>query len=268
MQKKEILQKYKKEEERLLVAKLLDKIEFCDKKNKIEYTDFLDEYQEGLLKNILNTLEINYVSYGGYSNAERKVLILFPEKLKSIFTENKFKFNSIISVLRIMPNKEELKNLNHRAYLGGIIKLGVKREKIGDIIIHESGADILILKDIEKFLYSNILSLKRFQNSNIQTINLEDVSERKQEILEQKIIVSSLRLDNVVSEICNTSRNKASNLILEEKVFVNNECIEKVTKIIKENDKITIRGKGRFFIKEILDKTRREKIPVIVNFYK
>ncbi len=53
MQKKDLLQKYKKEEERLLVAKLLDKIEFCEKRNKIEYTDFLDEHQENILKNVL-----------------------------------------------------------------------------------------------------------------------------------------------------------------------------------------------------------------------
>lgn len=34
MQKREILEKYKKEEERILVAKLLDKIELCEKKIK------------------------------------------------------------------------------------------------------------------------------------------------------------------------------------------------------------------------------------------
>ena len=50
MQKREILEKYKKEEERILVAKLLDKIELCEKRNKMEYTDFLDEYKESMLK--------------------------------------------------------------------------------------------------------------------------------------------------------------------------------------------------------------------------
>ncbi len=268
MQKREILEKYKKEEERLLVAKLFDKIEACEKRNKIEYTDFLDEHQENILTKVLLLLKRNFISFGGYKEAERKVLILYPEKLKYIFEEDKFDFNNIINVLRVLPLKEEIQKLNHRAYLGGLIKLGIKREKIGDIIIHDDGADILILKDIEKFLYTNILELKRFQNSKIQIVNLENISKKNQDLQEQRIVVSSLRLDNIVSEICKTSRNKANDIILSERVLVNSESTTKNTKIIKENDKITIRGKGKFFIKEVLNETKKGKIPIIINFYK
>ena len=152
--------------------------------------------------------------------------------------------------------------------LFSIIKLGIKREKIGDIVIHENGADILILKDIEKFLYTNILTLKRFQNSRVEIVSLENIKGKIQEMQETKIIVSSLRLDNIVSEICKTSRNKANDIIFGERVFVNSECIVKNTKIIKENDKITIRGKGRFCIKQVLNETKKGRIPIIINFYK
>ena len=85
---------------------------------------------------------------------------------------------------------------------------------------------------------------------------------------ECKIVVSSLRVDNIISEICKTSRNKASENLLSERVFINGECIKKNTKLIKENDKITIRGKGRFIIKQILEENKKGKIPVIINFYK
>ncbi len=268
MQKRDILEKYKKEEERLLVAKLLDKIEACEKRNKIEYTDFLDEHQENILRKVLIFFKQDFVSFGGYEKAERKILILYPEKLKFIFEENKFNLDNIITVIRIKPAKENIEKLNHRTYLGGLIKLGIKREKIGDIVIHENGADILILKDIEKFLYTNILTLKRFQNSKVEIVSLENISNKIQNMQEAKIIVSSLRLDNIVSEICKTSRSKANNIISSERVFVNSECIVKNTKMIKENDKITIRGKGKFFINQVLDQTKKGRIPIIINFYK
>ena len=268
MQKREILEKYKKEEERILVAKLLDKIELCEKRNKMEYTDFLDKYKESMLKKVLNLVKTDYICFGGYEEAERKLLIVYPEKLNQLFEENKFNFNTIISVIRINPLKEEIKNLNHRAYLGGLIKLGINREKIGDIIVHENGADIIILKEIEKFLYTNLCTLKRFKNSKIEVVKLENIINKKQEMQECKIIVSSLRVDNVISEICKTSRNKASENLLSERVFINGECIKKNTKLIKENDKITIRGKGRFIIKQILEENKKGKIPVIINFYK
>ena len=41
-----------------------------------------------------------------------------------------------------------------------------------------------------------------------------------------------------------------------ERVFVNFQVETKKTKQIKEGDMITIRGKGRFFIKEIIGQTR------------
>ena len=44
MNKHEILKKYVKEEDRLLIAKALDKIEFAKDRNKITNTDFLDRY--------------------------------------------------------------------------------------------------------------------------------------------------------------------------------------------------------------------------------
>ena len=41
-----------------------------------------------------------------------------------------------------------------------------------------------------------------------------------------------------------------------ERVFVNFQCETKKTKQIKPGDMITIRGKGRFFIKELLGQTK------------
>lgn len=117
-------------------------------------------------------------------------------------------------------------------------------------------------------MITNITTLKRFVNSKLEVITLENIDKGDQKLEEQKIIVSSLRLDNIVSELSKTSRNKANDIILEQRVFVNSECITKSTKLIKENDKITIRGKGKFFIKQILEETKKQKIPVIINFYK
>ena len=53
MDKKEILNNYSKPEDKLLIAKMIDKNEMSCAKNKIEYTDFLDEYQQNLLIKII-----------------------------------------------------------------------------------------------------------------------------------------------------------------------------------------------------------------------
>ena len=82
---------------------------------------------------------------------------------------------------------------------------------------------------------------------------------------EREIIVSSLRLDNVISELARCSRNKALDIINMERVFVNFQCETKKTKQIKSGDMITIRGKGRFFIKELVGQTRSGRVIIKIE---
>ena len=81
MIRQEMLSQYKKQEDKMCLSKVLDKVEASKIKEKIEYTDFLDMYQVALVKNFLNKNNItNYILYGGYEEAERKTLIIYPEK--------------------------------------------------------------------------------------------------------------------------------------------------------------------------------------------
>ena len=240
MTKQEILNEYKKPEDKILLAQVLDKIAFVDLKNKIQNTDFLDMYQINLVQTFLKKNNIsNYLLFGGYDNSERKILILYPDKYnEEIINKN---LSNIIKVIKIKLPEELVGKYTHRDYLGGIIKLGVKREKIGDILVSKLGANILISDEISEFLMQNIGELTRFSNSEIildDISNLEKVEVKKEEI---KIIVSSLRLDNIVSELAKCSRNKATQILNTERVFINCQCETKKTKQVKKGDIITIR---------------------------
>ena len=174
-------------------------------------------------------------------------------------------YSKIIKVIRILLPKENVGNYSHRNYLGGIVKLGMEREKVGDIFVFEDGADILILDEISKFLLNNISSLTRFSKSDIEIVNIDDIREKKIEKEELKIIVPSMRLDAIVSELLRTSRGKAEEIINEQRVFVNFENVDKLTRQIKEKDLITVRGKGRFEIVAVEGTTRNGRIKLIVN---
>lgn len=203
--------------------------------------------------------------YGGYENAERKVLIFYPDKLNDLINSGNFEFDTWIKVLRLTLPNENKGKYDHRNYLGALMKLGIKREKVGDILVDENGCDFILHKDIIKFVENNILELTRFQKSKLEEISLEylrKVESKKEQII---ITVSSTRLDNVVSELVKCSRSKAIEYLEQERIFVNYEQITKQTKEIKENDKITIRGKGRFEIKEIMGNTKKGKIKILVE---
>lgn len=263
--KVKILEKYRNEDDRLLISKLFDKIALAEKQNKIQVTDFLSPVELRIIKDVLNMIDYkNYKVYGAVEEADRNAVIIYPDKLEKLFLDDKFDYNSVFSCIRI---SNCIENYEHKMYLGACIKLGVKREKIGDIVVFENGADIIISKDIEKFLATNLSELNRFKNSQIESIKLNQITKKEQRFKEMKVIVSSLRLDNVVAEIVNTSRSKAVELLKQERVFINYKNEYKPTKLVNEKDLITVRGKGKFIIDEIEGSTRSGKVIILVKKY-
>ena len=267
MDKQEILSKCTNDEDRILVAKLFDKIEFVNKKNSVEHTEFLDMRQRQLLEKIMKDMKVtNYVATGAYKTAERTVIIIYPEKLEEVFEKENFDYNSIFGVIRIeLPN--ELKGMyTHRNYLGAIIKIGMKREKVGDILTSKDGADIIVFKEVEKIISEGLREFTRFSKAEFKKVKIEDLKIEEPQTKRLNIIIPSMRVDSIVAEVIRTSRAKATSIIKEERVFVNHELVVKGSKELKENDLITVRGKGRFKVGKILNKTKKENLVIEIIY--
>ena len=188
MDKQKILSDYKKQEDKILLAQVLDKIEFSKQREKLEYTDFLDMYQISLVKSFMKKIEFeNYIFYGGFENSERNVLISYPEKYNKRMIEKNY--SKIIKVIRILLNDEEKGKYSHRNYLGGIIKLGMKREKVGDILVSDDGADILVKEETAETLKQELGTLTRFENARFELIKLEDLREQEIKVEELNITI-------------------------------------------------------------------------------
>ena len=116
MNKQEILKDYKKQDDKICLSQVLDKIEFSKNRNKIEYTDFLDMYQISLVENFLRKMQFkNYILYGGYEDAERKILIVYPEKYDMSMIEKNY--NKILKIVRITLAEEEQGKYTHSTRL-------------------------------------------------------------------------------------------------------------------------------------------------------
>ena len=151
MNKQELLKDYKKQEDKMCLSQVLDKIEFSKAREKIEYTDFLDMYQISLVENFLRRIRFNnYKLFGGYDESERKILIVYPEKYNERMIEKNY--TKMLKIVRVELPEEEHGKYSHRNYLGGIVKLGLKREKVGDILVSNDGADIIVVDDFSEIL--------------------------------------------------------------------------------------------------------------------
>lgn len=260
-----------KDDDKILVAKLLDKMNFTSQKNQIQVTDFLDGYQQKLCTKILQQAKYKtYIFYGGYEESERKILFLFPDKLFDLvqapLQNNKMVQNEIEVISIILPN--DLRNkYHHRDYLSAVMKLGIKREKVGDILVREDGADIIVQKDISEYLLANLQELTRFRKSEIYIKELSklEIVDLKMETM--TIIVTQLRLDTLIAEILHISRTKANEIISQERVFVNYEAKTKNSIILQQGDLLTVRGKGKYKIGNILAQTSKGKLRVEIEKY-
>ena len=266
MNKQDLLKDYKRQEDKICLSQVLDKIEFAKTRERIEYTDFLDMYQISLIENFLRKISFeNYQLFGGYAESERKILIVYPEKYSERMIEKNY--NKMLKVVRIELPEEEQGKYSHRNYLGGIVKLGLKREKVGDILVSNDGADIIVVEDFAEILRKELPSLTRFENSKIAIEEISNIRKKEVKIEEVSIIVPSLRLDNIVSDLARTSRSKAAQIISQERVFINGQNETKLSKQLKLNDVITIRGKGKFVIKEFAGTTRSGRTVVRIEKY-
>lgn len=265
MNKSELLEKYSKPEDKLLVSKILDKIDASSRKNIVTCTDFLDMFQIKIAQNVLNSAKCNYVFCGGYNEASRNIAIIYPDKLNQDMILNNL--NNYMQIIRIDLPKSLYGEYKHKDYLSGIMKLGIKREKFGDILVEEIGADIIASKEISEYIEQNIKQLTRFSKSNISLQNVENVRVidlKKEDI---KIVIQSLRLDNIVAELANTSRTKANEIIADGRVFINYEEQYKTDKQVKEKDVIVIRGKGKFEVDKVEGTTRKNKQILVIKKY-
>lgn len=253
-----LIEHIKDADQHLNMRKVIDKLEKVINNHSVEYTDFLDPYQRKLCYSFLNRFkEISYFEEGGLEKAERKSIIIFPTYLDKTHIEVPIK------ALRI-DGSFKFRELNHRDYLGALLSLGIKREKIGDILIHKEFGNIVVLKEIADYIKYNLKMINK-EPINITDVNIFELIETEEKYLERIVIVPSFRLDAFVSAICNISRDKSSTIIKNGYVKVNWQTIDIISKEICEGDMLSIRGFGRAKVSQNIGKTKKDRNKVIIK---
>jgi len=257
----------KKDDEKLILAKLNDKIRICKTRNRIVNTEFLNIHQENIIRKELERLkEKNFYFTGGFEEAESKLLIIYPNKLtEEIATDN---IGNIIKAIQIILPNEQKGKYAHRDYLGTIMSFGLERERIGDILVYDDKAFILVLKENAEYIKTSLQDTIKFKKSKIEVIDINRIEVKQPELEEIKISVSSERLDNFVSEIAKISRKMATDLIERELVSINCKVESKQTKLVNKGDILIIRGYGKFIIGEGLNINKKGKQIIIIKKYK
>jgi RNA-binding protein YlmH len=243
-----------RKEEHAFIERCLDWIYRTSKRHKDMVTPFLDPREQYILDTLVRREgeEIQMVKDGGYSQAERCRMTLSP----MYFLPDEQTFSLLY--LRLASESK----LEHREVLGSLLGLGIQRFMLGDILPHEAGADIIIARELKDFVLGNLTKVGR-KGIIISEIVRDDLKIEHQIQTDQHAIVSSLRLDTVISAICRISRSKSAELVRLGKCKVNWQKVDRVDYTISSGDVISVRGYGRIRLLEVREATKKGKLPIL-----
>ena len=145
-------------------------------------------------------------------------------------------------------------------------RLGVGRERFGDIIMQEAGAILLADTKLVPYLQQNFTKIAMVSIA-IEEMPLEDIAPRQEKVKEIKTTVASLRLDAIASSGFGISRTKAAEAIKGDRVQVNWQPAKGPSQDVSEGDVISLRGKGRMELAEITGTSRKGRIGVLLKRY-
>ena len=247
-------------EDRVLLAKLWDKIGAGLRRNIIANTCFLSPREQEMARYLFGE-EPGLLFFGGYEDAERKMLVFLPEYLdkNSLYDED-----SPMVCLRATYFEED--NLTHRDFLGALMGAGIARETVGDICVGAGSCDFFVSAEIAPYILQNFLSAGRTK-LHLRKVPLDDAKIPEPEIKEIKDTVASLRLDSVVSSGFRIGRSLAAQYISAGKAAIYGLQCEKPDKPVAEGMKISIRGLGKIKLASVNGKTKKDRISVVIHRY-
>ncbi|MFF2093473.1 RNA-binding protein [Paenibacillus sp. NPDC058174] len=246
-------------DEKAFVDRAWEWIERSAQQHELKRTDFLDPRQSQIIEALANrNPDVQIRFEGGYPEAERRRAIIAPEYM---YLEDE---PAGLSVLAVNGGSASLEGLDHGDYLGALLGLGIKRDRIGDIHVHESFCHIIILDTIADYLN---IHLRQVHRVNVMTdvIPLDQLQAVVPELQEMTFTVASMRLDGIASDVHRISRTKIVDPIRAGRCRVNWKTVENPSEQLGMGDVVSIKGLGRFKVLETDGVTKKGRIRVRIG---
>lgn len=241
------------EEDRLLLARIYDKLTHGQDRNIFAATGFLSPREQAMTRRLLPHMDLTF--FGGCEGAERCLACYLPEYL----TEDCLTDDGPVAAARAAYYEKD--TLTHRDFLGSLMGAGIKRETVGDIYVSAGTCDILVTRQILPYLLEQWDSAGRTK-LHLSAIPLAEVRRPAAEKREIRDTVPSLRLDCLVGAAFSMARGPAGQLIAAGKVAVNDLVCLKGDRQLKEGDRIAVRGFGKAELAQVGGATRKGRLSV------
>lgn len=259
LDREKILERFTDELERITAAFVFDLAGRAVETGQPEVTGFLDPHQQRVAEKVLHCFrELKFAVWGGYPEAERARLLLYPAPLQAGVDRVPLSF------LEITPGSNDF-NLSHRDYLGAVLSLGLRREKVGDLLLTEEGsAQLIISPEMSAYLQAQLTSVGRAP-VKLREITPRELAPAASCAREIRATVASLRLDAVASAGFGLSRSKLAQAVRAGQVKLNWQSVKSPSAPVKAGDCLSLAGRGRLEVAAVLGESRKGRRQVLLK---
>ena len=264
MEKQKLIQALaESQEDTVLLARIWDRLSSGERRNIPAASCFLSEREQILVIRMAHQGGLTEPAFfGGFSGAERKIAAYIPE----YYTQEDYFYSTEGPVTALRVSYSVYDSLNHRDFLGSLMGQGIKREVIGDILPGEGFCDVLILREMVRYLTDNLTQVGRAKVTAAE-VPLSKIRAPEQKVRVISDTVASMRLDSVMASGFRQGRSKAAALITAGKTEINHITVVKPDAIVCEGDIISARGLGKLRVAQVKGQTKKGRISVILERY-
>lgn len=247
-------------EDKVLLAKLWDKIQAGMRRDIPANTSFLSPRELEMSRYLFGDTP-GLHAFGGYGDAERKMLCYLPEYLDegSLYDDG-----APLWCLRASFFVGD--TLTHRDFLGALMGAGIARETVGDICVEPGGALFFVTAEVGPYVLDSFLAAGRTKLS-LSRVKLDTVQVGQPEVKEIRDTLASLRLDSVISSGFRIGRSAAAQYVDAGRAAIDGLPCEKPDKLVSEGMKISVRGLGKLQLQSVNGQTKKGRISVIIHRY-
>jgi RNA-binding protein YlmH len=245
----------KTEEDRLLLARLWDKINAGMQKNRLSSTGFLSPREQEMAQFLFGNAE-GLRFWGGFEASQRKCLIYLPDYLYDIPEDD--------PILCLRATYFAGDALSHRDFLGALMGFGIDRSCVGDICVQKGFCDFFVVKEIASHLLREFTEVGRTK-IKLEILPLSAFSPPEERTEEISDTLPSLRLDCVIASGFRISRSRAGEFIAAGRAAIDGLPCEKADRAIAEGMTVSVRGLGKIRLKEVGNRSRKDRIFVKIE---
>lgn len=250
-------------EDRILLARILDKEEAARLRGLPAYTGFLSPAEQALCQDLLKAAGASFWFTGGYPGAERRICVFLPDWMEP----ESFAAEETCPLCALLAETTGGKGLTHRDFLGSLMGLGLTREKLGDILVEEERrAQVLCLREVLPILQAQWDKAGKYP-LRLTPLRLEEIRAPQVETRHIRDTVASLRLDAVLASGFSLSRGKAADWIASGRVSVNHRPCEKADKLVAEGDALVCRGLGKCVLTQVDGLSKKGRVMIHLERY-